>query len=114
MQLAVVDAAMVAASGGTSTCVEATRAVVEGGVQTGDAENEDYDHTAKMQQSHLPVEHSTGKGLELASTSRSISVTTAIMNTSHSVSSFEPRLLLGTGDMFLLTSCRLVCALRTL
>ncbi|VDK38764.1 unnamed protein product [Taenia asiatica] len=93
MQLAVVDAAMVAASGGTSTCVEATRAGVEGGFRASDADHEDYDHTATMQQSHVPVEHSTGKGLELASTTRSISVTTAVMNTSHSVSSLNPRLL---------------------
>ncbi|KAL5966712.1 Rho GTPase-activating protein 21-A [Taenia solium] len=84
MQLAVVDAAMVAASGGTSTCVEATRAGVEGGVRVSDADHEDYDHTATMQQSHVPVERSTGKGLEPASTTRSISVTTAVMNTSHS------------------------------
>nr|CDS23430.1 Rho GTPase activating protein 21 [Echinococcus granulosus] len=80
MQLAVVDAAMVAASGGTSTSVEAARAGVEGGVRADDTD----DHTATMQQSHLPVEHSTGKGLEPAAATRSISVTSGIMNTSHS------------------------------
>ncbi|VDM30196.1 unnamed protein product [Hydatigera taeniaeformis] len=89
MQLAVVDAAMVAASGGTSTCVEASGAGVGRAVQAGEADHEEYGRTSLMQQSHLPVEHSTGKGIESTSTIRSISVSTEIMNTSHSQKEFN-------------------------